>query len=390
LYSAVIDPTGQFAYFGTYTSPGQVVKFDLTTFRRVGAITLEAGEDWLFSAVIDPAGQYAYFGTATSPGRVVKIDLATFSRVGAITLDTGENDLLSAAIDPNGQSAYFGTTTFVFGSATPPARLVKVDLDTFSRAGAVTLEAGEHSVGSVVIDPAGQFAYLGIDSPAQVVKVDLATFERIDAITLEAGEMALYSAVIDPAGEYVYLGTSTDPARVVKVAISGLGNSGALAGTITAASEPGGPCLIVGGSTIDFGTHPFNDGSAPPVVGTIDGGEQSSFSVENCGDAGVELLARGTNAVSRTSDAAWALQPITGSDTSCTVDGPDTTNVYGLINEGDGSGSQSLSTLDTTVNPSLAAGDQRSHQVFIQMPCVGSDGAGETFDLTVTYTAVEP
>lgn len=167
-------------------------------------------------------------------------------------------------------------------------------------------------------------------------------------------------------------------------------NSGALAGTITAASEPGGPCLIVGGSTIDFGTHPFNSGSASPIVGTIDGGEQDNFSIENCGDDSVELLARGTNATSRTSDAAWALQPISGSDTSCTVNGPGTTNVYGLVNEGDGSGSQSLSTADTTVNPSLAASDSRSHQVFIQMPCVGSDGAGETFDLTVTYTAIEP
>lgn len=178
--------------------------------------------------------------------------------------------------------------------------------------------------------------------------------------------------------------------RVQKFGIDAPVGSGALAGTITAGSEPGGPCLIVAGSSIDFGTHPFNAGSASPVVGTIDGGEQSSFSIENCGDDSVELLARGTDAVSRQTDAAWELLPITGSDTSCIVAGPDTTNVYGLVNEGDGTGSQSLSTSDTTVNPALPAGDSRSHQVFIQMPCAGSAGAGETFDLTVTYTAIEP
>jgi len=70
----VIDPTGDFAYFGTATFfPGQVVKIDLAGFSRVGALTLEAGEVGLYSAVMDPAGEFAYFGTRTWPGRVVKI-----------------------------------------------------------------------------------------------------------------------------------------------------------------------------------------------------------------------------------------------------------------------------------------------------------------------------
>lgn len=43
---------------------------------RVGAITLEDGEDSMLSAVIDADGGFAYFGTNTSPGRVVKVDLA--------------------------------------------------------------------------------------------------------------------------------------------------------------------------------------------------------------------------------------------------------------------------------------------------------------------------
>jgi DNA-binding beta-propeller fold protein YncE len=205
----------------------------------------------------------------------------------------------------------------------------------------------------------------------------------------DEGQFATPMGVAADAGGIVYV-VEHGNHRVQKFGTEATGDSGSLAGTITAASEPGGPCLIVGGSTIDFGTQTFNDGSVPPVVGTIDGGEQDSFSVENCGDDSVELLARGTDAVSRTSDAAWDLLPITGGDTSCTVTGPDTTNVYGLVNEGEGSGSQSLSTSDTTVNPALAAGHTRSHQVFIQMPCVGSAGAGETFDLTVTYTAIEP
>jgi len=41
-------------------SPGIVVKVDLTTFTRVGALTLNPGEERLASAVA--IGNYAYFG----------------------------------------------------------------------------------------------------------------------------------------------------------------------------------------------------------------------------------------------------------------------------------------------------------------------------------------
>jgi hypothetical protein len=81
LTSAVIDSIGQYAYFGTDSSPGHVVKIDLSNFTYVKTLTLDAEDEFLISAVIDPLGQYAYFGTNTSPGRIVKIDLTTFTRV---------------------------------------------------------------------------------------------------------------------------------------------------------------------------------------------------------------------------------------------------------------------------------------------------------------------
>ncbi len=76
------------------TSPGIVVKVQLSTFTRVGALTLNAGEDVLRSAVIDPTDGFGYFGTGTSPGIVVKVRLSDFTRVGALPLIAGENDLL--------------------------------------------------------------------------------------------------------------------------------------------------------------------------------------------------------------------------------------------------------------------------------------------------------
>lgn len=55
-----------------------------------------------------------------------------------------------------------------------------------------------------------------------MVLVDLEAFSRAGALMLEAGEESLIDAVIDPAGEYAYFAAFTQPGRVVKI---GLGAS---------------------------------------------------------------------------------------------------------------------------------------------------------------------
>jgi len=212
LYSAVIDPSAGYAYFGTWTSPGRVVKVALgvgaSPPSRVGALTLNAGENLLTSAVIDPSAGYAYFGTYTSPGRVVKIDLSPFSRVGAVTLNAGEDYLLnSAVIDSTAGYAYFGTDTY-----------------------------------SAVIDPTAGYAYFGTftDPAGQVVKVALGAGasppSRVSAVTLNAEEDSLLSVVIDPSAGYAYFGTGSYPGRVVRV---GLCQKGFVKATRFTMPEPG-------------------------------------------------------------------------------------------------------------------------------------------------------
>ncbi len=186
LVSVVSD--GTYAYFGTDTDPGQVVKVNLATLVRVGSVTLEAGESFLNSAVSD--GTHAYFGVGTL-GRVVKVQLSGatcaqgvdcggMARVGAVTLEAGENVLRSAVSD--GAHAYFGTDDTDPGR-TDPGRVVKVqmsgatcaqgvDCGGMARVGAVTLEAGEDRLFSAVSD--GTHVYFGtLTSPGRVVKVRL-------------------------------------------------------------------------------------------------------------------------------------------------------------------------------------------------------------------------
>jgi hypothetical protein len=71
-------------------------------FEWVGTLTLNSGEEALLCAVIDPGGGFAYFGTATFRGIVVKVRLSDFTRVGALTLNYGEGGLSSAVIDASG------------------------------------------------------------------------------------------------------------------------------------------------------------------------------------------------------------------------------------------------------------------------------------------------
>ena len=88
-YSAVISPTGDYAYFGTNTTPGIVVKVNLSNFTREGAVTFSTGENQLYSAVISPTGDYAYFGTYTSPGLIIRVLVA--DKVSPATSVLGAN-----------------------------------------------------------------------------------------------------------------------------------------------------------------------------------------------------------------------------------------------------------------------------------------------------------
>ncbi|OLE74499.1 hypothetical protein AUG19_08475 [archaeon 13_1_20CM_2_54_9] len=218
--SAVNDPAAGFAYFGTFTTPGSIVKVQLSDFTRVGSLTLNASEGNVTRAVIDTAAGFAYFGTASSPGVIVKIRLSNFTRVGSLALNAGENYVMSAAIDPAAGFAYFGTYS---------GAIVKVSLSNFTRVGSLTLSAPEYYPLSAVIDSAAGFAYFGTYA-GFVVKVRLSNFTRVGSLALNPGQSYLYSysAVIDTTAGFAYFSTYTSPSIIVKVRLSDLTRVGSL------------------------------------------------------------------------------------------------------------------------------------------------------------------
>ncbi len=217
LASAIIDTSSGFAYFGTDTSPGVVVKVRLSDFSRVGALTLNPGQDHLVSAVIDTLNGFAYFGTGTVPGIVVKIRLSDFTVVGTLVLNTGEDDLASAVIDHVAGFAYFGTNT-------SPGVVVKIRLSDFSRVGALSLGPNESNLASAAIDFTNGFAYFGTNTqPGIIVKVRLSNLTRVDALTLNDPEGAvhliLYKSYIGggEGGPGLFVGTGSSPAVFVVI-----------------------------------------------------------------------------------------------------------------------------------------------------------------------------
>ena len=180
--SALMDPGGASAYFSFRGEAlgARVVKIDLSTFQRASHVTLDGyDESEIDSGLIDPAGDFAYYGTTfSSPGRIVKVDLRTMTRVDAITLnvdrtelgpypvDRTEKDLYSAVMDPAGRFAYFVTQGTIANwhpaARDRPSRMIRIDLSTFTRAASVDLpHATENHTMTAVIDPTGTHAYLG-------------------------------------------------------------------------------------------------------------------------------------------------------------------------------------------------------------------------------------
>ncbi len=221
---AVIDTSGavHYAYFGVgNSSPGLIVKVDLSTFTRVGVLNLNYGENHLVSAVIDEANGFAYFGTYTNPGIVVKIDLSTFTRVAAVTFDVGENFLTSATIDTTDGFAYFGTYT-------EPGYIVKVDINpahAFAKIDSISMGSYLKSA-AIDTTAAIHYAYFGTyTQPGDVLKINLSDFTNTSAhstLTLNTGEDYLTSCVIDTANGFIYFGTYTSPAQVIKIQTSDL------------------------------------------------------------------------------------------------------------------------------------------------------------------------
>ena len=176
LASSVTDPAAGFAYFGTYTAIGVIVKVRLSDFTQVGSATLNSFNQ---NALIDGAGSYAYFRSGTT---VVKVRLSDLVQVGTLSLNDVYGSLTASVIDSRAGYAYFGG-----GGA-----VAKVRLSDFIPLGNLVLNSGVYTLSTSVIDPVAGFAYFGsYTSPGVVVKLDVAAPPGFDFSLSNSGKISV-------------------------------------------------------------------------------------------------------------------------------------------------------------------------------------------------------
>ena len=160
-------------------------------------------------------------------------------------------------------------------------------------------------------------------------------------------------------------------------------DNGTVAVTITAAAPPA-PCLTVTPGTVDFGTLPFSSDN-----GSGRKESNSDITVTNCGTAGQNLLGSTTNAAGP--GGSWTATSYYPSLTVEPCPAPDRfyLSIFGFTVPALYMTATPAPVLASSGGPPAVfpAGD-KVFRMGLLMPCVGSNGAGETKTLTATFTAV--
>lgn len=180
--------------------------------QRTGAITLDTGEGYPLSSVIDTTNGFAYFGTSTIPGKIIKVRLSDFTKISTLTLDTGENNLNSAVIDTANGFAYFGVTDTA-------NKIIKIRLSDFTKVSTIILS--RHYIKSLVIDTINGYIYVGLDGDVwpEVIKIRISDFTEVGWIELIGqGGISRY-ATIDTINNFAYFYT-TSLIKVSKINLS--------------------------------------------------------------------------------------------------------------------------------------------------------------------------
>lgn len=234
---------GTSLYVGTNTTPGIIVKIDIDTFTRVGAITLNANENNIYSLWLDSTYLYAgAYNTVGAPvfSRIVRIRLSDFTRVDALILTehflneltsdgtflygaTLDNVVAKVNIDSFTEVDTLATSgsdlicdgPFLYVAAgAVPETIRKIDLSTFTVLSTITFAAGEDTAGKLFKH--GKYLYVGLNiSPGKVIKVDLDTFTEASTVTFNAGENLVSSLFSD--GPFLYAGMRTSPGQLVMI-----------------------------------------------------------------------------------------------------------------------------------------------------------------------------
>jgi len=258
------DPETGLLYYVTFGSIGRVTAFNATTLEPQRSLDLVpgGGEGWLRAGVLLPSNasadgeSYAIYGTYLTPGRVLKVRLRDMARVDTLLLATAEFRLCAAVLDAAGRFAYFtleglmvvkvqvdphpmqrienlqlpmaetglraavfhaGLRSVFVATGTQPSAVVTVTADPFMRASSVPMPSGHNEAACMVLDGTQRHALLGFaTAPGRVLRLDLMVFSSTFN-ALPVGLEYLRCAAVDASRGVAYFGAGTTPGRIAVV-----------------------------------------------------------------------------------------------------------------------------------------------------------------------------
>jgi YVTN family beta-propeller protein len=173
--SVTVDPKDRFAYVTTETTPpGSVGNVSMYTINAAtGALTyigtVPAGTD-PNSAVVDPTGQFAYVTNSTSNDvSMYTINAATGALTSIGTVPAG-TDPTSVVVDPTGKFAY------VTNSTSNDVSMYTINAATGALTLKGTIVAGQNP-SSIAVHPSGKFAYVtnSVSNDISIYSIDTVT-----------------------------------------------------------------------------------------------------------------------------------------------------------------------------------------------------------------------
>ena len=196
---------GSFLYCPCAVSNVRAFKVDLGTFTRVAGFV----SSWsLGGYCIEYSNGFVYLGVGVGGnyGGVQKLNASDLSLVTTLNLALGE-------ITPND---FLISDGYLYVSCvnSTPARLVKIDLSTFTRVSALSLA---YDYGSVLAEKDG-FIYqlVGLRYIAKIRLSDFTIVSYLDSgVTTSGGNINATNLVV--IGSYLYAGFDTSPGKIVKI-----------------------------------------------------------------------------------------------------------------------------------------------------------------------------
>lgn len=213
--SAIFDPVTRRGYIGMEEADGtpSVYRLNPDTFLVDGVLDLPATDPGIHTVGLDSSEGYLYFSgwDFGIPAHIIKINVRNFTRVGSLVFDGSPRSMV---IDPKNNSA------FIVTSSGATQRILRVNLDTLSETGSISLNPDEFTNDKTpaLLDDDLCSVNFGVDvdfpRKGRIVRIDRQRFVRTGTLDLPDGEFGLQTGVIHPATGQAFIGAHYGPRGV--------------------------------------------------------------------------------------------------------------------------------------------------------------------------------